>query len=305
MSTFISFKYDDVLGINGRKNVPEALLITENSSPILLILRLLSGSIKVTNNLNGKVISCEKNFFLTDFQNFKSEWKSGFPKLISETLSLQDLSNFIDANKNVNKDFYRYILAELSHYVYESKKGSHTTAFIYIYRLLEKIAYAMPLIYTSKTQDFIQSFSYLRDLMTGNSEKKELGFFKKFVSVLFKDDPILLTSIDINIEIENEVIQRQIYNTYKKISDESMIHEDTIEPTKFSVKFTEMGSFIISLRNRFFHNMNEHSNNIQSSNVADADSLFEPVNDQCIHWIANIILMIISHSISEHQRIRG
>jgi hypothetical protein len=304
MTIFVAFTYEEVLTENGKRNLRPNLLVDENSSWLLIIIRLLSGSIKLTNNYSNTEVLCRKNYFTNDLKSFGQDWGKMFPKLIAETLTSNDLSDFINVNKHTNKIFYQNILSEISHFTYESKKGSHTAAFIYIYRLLEKIAYAIPLIYTSRTQDFIQSFNQLKELMTSNSEKKELGFFKKFIEVLYKDDPILITSVDMVTYDGNTDIQKQIFKVLKNTIDESIIHEDTVDPVKLSVKYDDMGSFIISIRNRFFHNMNDHVKNIQSKDVPDSDLIFMAINDRALQWISNIFLEVLSHSLSEHLRIR-
>lgn len=304
MSTFEAFTYEEVLSDNGRNGLSPILLVDEHSPHLLLTIRLLSGSVKLINNYSNTEILCRKNYFRSDLKSYGQNWGKQFPKLIAPTINSNDISDFLTANKLRNKIFYQNILSEISHFIYETKKGSHTTAFIYIYRLLEKIAYAFPLIYSSKTNDFIQSFNYLKQLMSGASEKKELGFFKKFIDVLYKDNPVLLTSIDISIYEGNIYIQEQIFHVIKNILDEDIIHEDTLEPSKLSVKYGDMGNFIITIRNRFFHNMNDHAKNIQSKNVADSDLIFLSVNDCALKWISAVLLEVLSFSISQDMQTR-
>lgn len=195
-------------------------------------------------------------------------------------------------------------MSEVSQFILHNERGSYTSAFIYIYRILEKISYAFPLIYASKSQDFLSSFNQLKELMVGDKEKKELGFFKVFIDMLYKGNVISDTSIDIYIRTDDSTVQEQMYKILKDISGNSVMHEDSIEFEKFSIKFCEMGSFIINIRNRFFHNLNSSSNNIQSHKIVDSDEFFSFINPMAMHWISLVFLEVITYSLSEFQSYR-
>ena len=122
--------------------------------------------------------------------------------------------------------------------------------------------------------------------------------------MLYKNSPIFLTSVDIQIYDGNSEIQQQIFDELKRVVDERILHEDTINPSKLSIKYGEMGSFIITVRNRFFHNMNGHRKNIQSSNIADSDLLFVAINDLAMQWVSIVLLGVLTHSVSEFLKIK-
>ncbi len=306
MATYKSFSFYEGLTTKGQENIPTSLIINDQSPEILLIIRLLSGSIKLKHNYSDTTITCNTNYFSSDLKNYGQKWKKKFPELISEDIELTDIGNYIHANRYLNKAFYKQVLYEICHCFYSSKKKSDTTSFIFVYRLLEKIAFAFPLIYASKTQDFIKSFNDLKKLMTDDTEKKELGFFKRFVTELYKNDAIFNTSIDIPFtNLENTEIKEQLFNEIKRVLDPKIIHDNTIELDQLSIKFQDMGSFIITIRNRFFHNMNGGADNIKSEKIVDSDELFHLINNLALQWIATIFLGIFSHSISEFEKIKN
>ncbi|MEI8625984.1 hypothetical protein P4S67_18785 [Pseudoalteromonas sp. B137] len=252
MAQYVTFSYSDSLPQRILRQVPERLKISGTRDPeVLLILRLLSGNVELTHNYSSEQVKSRVNYFSSDFSAF-SNWKREFPILLSEDVTAQDLSVFIDNTKYSNKAFYSGILSEISHFLLHNKKGSHTSAFIYIYRILEKISYAFPLIYASKSQDFLKSFNQLKDLMIGDKDKKELGFFKVFVKKLYEEDSIVDTSVDVFLNTSNSQVKEQMYKTLKEVSGNSILHEDSTEFDKLSIKYCEMGSFIINVRNRFF-----------------------------------------------------
>jgi len=224
---------------------------------------------------------------------------------LQEDVTAEDVSVFIDKTQHINRKFYSGVLSELSHFILHDKEGSHTSAFIYIYRILEKISYAFPLIYASKSQDFLQSFSQLKDLMVSDTPKKELGFFKTFIKMLYKDDSISDTSVDIYIETSNSDVREQMYKSLKAVSGDSILHEDSIECDKLSIKYCEMGSFIINVRNRFFHNLNGGISNIESNKIVDSDELFSFINPMAMYWLSMVFLEVTTYSLSQFQSHRN
>ncbi|MEA5452967.1 hypothetical protein VB780_30630 [Leptolyngbya sp. CCNP1308] len=159
------FEYSEIFSGAELGKIPESLRISgERDAEILLILRLLSGSANLKHSSRGKVIKQRQNYFVSDFKSYPKNWGKKFPKLIGESVSDEDLSLYIETTKFNNRNFYKGILSEMSHYFMHANSGSHTTAFIYLYRLLENISYCFPLIYVSKTNDFKNSYSFLKSL---------------------------------------------------------------------------------------------------------------------------------------------
>lgn len=301
MARYNTFSYADNLQQRIYTQLPQSLKISGNRDPeILLILRLLSGNVELTHNYSNIVIKSRVNYFSSDFTRFNN-WKSEFPCLFSEDTTSDDISVFIENTKYVNRSFYSTILSEISQFILHSKRGSHTSAFIYVYRILEKISYAFPLIYASKTQDFLKSFGQLKDLMVGDSEKKELGFFKTFVNMLYKDDSISDTSVDIKFDTTDSDVREQMFKSIKEVIGNAIIHADTIEFDMLSIKYCDMGSFIINVRNRFFHNLNGGAKNIESDKIVDSDELFSFINPMTMYWLAMLFLQVTSYSLSEFQ----
>jgi hypothetical protein len=308
MARIQSFRYREIFDSVELEKLPESLKIHgERDVEILLILRLLSGSVNLEHTSRGKVIKQRQNYFVSDFKNYPKNWGKKFSRLIGESISDEDLALYIDATRFSNRAFYKGILFEISHYFMHTKSSSHTTAFIYLYRLLENISYCFPLIYISKTNDFKDSYSFLKALMSEDKSKKdkekgELGFFRTFVDRLYSGDPIRETSIDLVIDVESEDIQNAFYNSLKDLCDPKIISENNEEPKCLSIKYCDMGGFLITIRNKFFHNLNDRGMNLGSESIVDSDLLFSLINKQGLQWIATILLGVISYNLSEFQR---
>lgn len=295
------FSYSECLPATTLSRIPEKLKINGSHDPeILLIIRLLSGAIKLKHKYSSTKISQTENYFLADFRGYARYWDRDFPELIDEDYNAEQLSHFVDSQRFSNRSFYKNILSELSYFFYYQKKQTHSSAFIFLYRALEHISYALPLIYVSKTDDFKSTFDSLKRLMITNPG--ELGFFKKFIDTVYQNDSIRESSVDFDISLTTEIEQRNMFNLLYGLCKPAIIADSTEDPRKLSIKYTEVGVFLITIRNRFFHYTNGQEN-IESSNIADIDVLFSLINKKFLYWIATIILAVISHNAIQFEQI--
>lgn len=303
MAINFPFDYIDSFSEPTQRSMPEILRISgENDPEILLILRLLSGAIKFKHKKYSSVITQKENYFSSDFRGYSSKWSNKFPKLIYDECDSNYLAEYIEKTKFKNRGFYKGFLCELSNFYYYKNNGSHTTAFLYLYRALEYISYAFPLIYVSKTDDFFKTFSYLKDLMRESKESGEIGFFKVFINKLYDGDAIKDSSIDFLMALDTVDEQLQIFNILHNNCKADMIGDSTDSPRTLSINYTEVGSFIITIRNRFFHYKNGETKNIDSYEIIDSDILFSLINKQCMYWLATVFLGVLSHNIQEVRR---
>lgn len=298
MASCFPFEYFECLSDTVLSKLPERLLVKEKDNPeLLLILRLLSGVLTLEHVSSTKRIYQKDNYFSSDLKGISRSWSNSFPELLGEGYTAEKLSMYIESSKFKNRKFYKNILSELSYFFYYQKIKVHSSAFVYLYRALEHVSYAFPLIYVSKTDDFSGSYRFLKDLMSGEKEKGELGFLKKFVNTIYRDDSIRESSVDFDITLSSE--QEHIFGLLKSLCRDNMISDSTVEPQTLSIKYTEVGSFFILIRNRFFHFMNGGANNIETSRLSDIDLLFGLLNKSFLYWLSTLLLAVVSHNALE------
>lgn len=306
MTSSNPFSYSECFSDRVLNRVPETLQIKgRGDSEVLLIVRLLSGAINVGHISSAKNYKQRENYFLSDLRGYAQSWDRNFPGLIAENYSAEQFAEYLESTKGINRKFYKNILGELSYYFHYQKKGVHSSAFIFLYRTLEHIAYALPLTYVSKTEDFSKTFNFLKDLVSSDKNANELGFFKSFIITMYDGDPISESSIDFPIAVDTESEQKKIFNLLYRLCKGGWLAESTENPRVLSLKFTEVGGFIQTIRNRFFHYMNGGARNIESSNISDIDTLFSLVNKKCLYWIATVFLAVISHNAIEFEKMKA
>ena len=225
---------------------------------------------------------------------------SKLEKFFEEDYTINDLS-LILSNRlitNRNKNFYSNLLNEFANFFYNTNKKDHTLAFLHIYRILEYTSYTFPLIYSLNTKDYVNSFENLRTLFSGDKEKGELKVFKEFIFEIFgKQKYYERLSIDIDIVAELPEYSERIYKTLITICDNEIFESaKNVENKKVSIKFIHFSSFIITIRNRFFHLKNSQSNNIHSIDIVDANHFFSLINSKCAYFMSMVTFEVIKKS---------
>ena len=275
-----------------QENTRNEFLRIENSTSILNIFRLISGTINIKDIYTNKIYKLRNNHikFPTEV-NTKLSSKiivNNFP----EEVTLNDLNNYFKKAKS-NLKFYKSIEAELIKCIIAYEDNKTLESFFYLYRIIEGISYSIPLIYVSKKSDYNKTYSDLQSFF-GKDKDGELSFFKRFVSETFKDEDFYKSNIDIDLlEIETEEIRAKYYSIYlKRMSEKHIVSKNENELIK--IKFIGFYDFLIELRNRFFHNSKgSWQENLESTELLYPDLFFKPLIKHGINWISLIIFEII------------
>lgn len=274
--------------------------IKPTSSELVLIFRVLSGTCQITNLNSDDTTSLSANFFFSDFRE-NSLSDLSFLDGFDEGISLQDYEKRVTDNGVKNRKFYKSFLSELASCVYHEKSSRHTAAYVHLYRAYEHLSYAFPMIYASRTEDYVGTFENLRKWMSGSSQDGNIGelrFHKNFIATLFKGSPELQTTVDIHITTKQEYKETIFKALAEKVAGWHAAENyspATQKPDKLAIPFLEFHSFLVTLRNRFFHYSNARNDNIGLDDIVEADLLFSFVNKAALNYIATIFHGIIKH----------
>lgn len=305
------FEYIEIIPESFFDENSESLRLRNETASKILLLRGIIGSVKLRHVFTGNEFEQQ-----IDYLDLGQSRRSIHPIERLKGYLFEDPDATMDDFFKLfqdrillyqNSNFFKRLELEFNNFYYYQSKSSYTTAFAYIYRILEKISYAFPLIYASKTNDFEGTFKHLRDYFSGinvgDKQKGELGFFKRFIKVVFKNDPLADASVTIIVEGGTDDVQQHFFQAFKKACPETSVYDstDTYEPRRLSVKFTEFSSFIINIRNRFFHLLSSGQPNLQSEDIPDADHFFKMINHQCMYWLSIITLEIFKHGLSRRK----
>ena len=289
------FEYIDPLSEDKIKKLPEFLRVTRATNEVLLF-RFLLGHLDFKIS-NGQVKKRCENYFLLPFQHSPKLVYCEIEKSINDFFSTEanafqlanfqeELHNYLDSNRK-NSDIYEVVLFEISSYI-DTYQTSPSAAFTHLYRCLEFLSYCFPLIYASKSRNYKGSFSDLRKFLSGDSSG-ELKFFGKFLCTCFEKEPAILNYIfEIDVVLSSSI--DALKSDLKRISKSSFPYD--FDNGVLRLKFEDMLSLFITIRNRYFHMLVGQGQENFESNKYNIEEFFKCINPHLLNWIAMIIQKI-------------
>lgn len=203
---------------------------------------------------------------------------------------------FISATSSDNRSFFRDLLGEYTNYFIQTKKENHTAAFIFLYRILERLSYSTPLLYCSTKSDYIGTFNDLKALFDSQATG-ELGLFRKFIN---QGKFIENVKLDITYTIDfcsANGYQSKYFDLVTKHYTDFPLQDKAI--SQVSIEFRKVSSLIIQLRNRFFHSKTgEQKENIRIEEVIDSDEFFSCLNKTFCSFLSIVTLQTIAKTYS-------
>lgn len=255
-----------------------------------LILRLLLGTATVSR---GSIKGRQK----IDYSSLPSIPQTKSPSVaIKDFLASYavggDLVRFIRVTVPDNRDFYREILNEFINFHLQNVQGRHTGAFIFLYRILERISYSVPLLYASTQTDYIGTFNDLKAILNADV-KGELGLFNKFLSQGKFIDKLKL---QVNQKISFASASGHGISHFNLVC-EKFDKFSSFDPNmqEVEIKLRDIPNFLITIRNRFFHSgIGDWKKNITLVEMPDPDEFFGKINPIIISFLSIVVLHTIS-----------
>lgn len=282
------FKYKELNFHSSRKQK----WMDGNISPQILLIYLLLGKISPCD-VDQKVYLQNLNYFsIPPVEQSDSFNNSLFNLLISNDLNISSRLFFSKINYS-NSKFYLDILAEFHYYFHLYGKKNYEASFLFLYRIMERFSYAIPLLYSRINNNYYGSFESFKKMFTtiGN-DGKEIGFFSNFIKdnpeFLSPYDP-LITKISFNFsQYEDKDKFIQVFTTHCS----SLCYIDEYSSI-VEVEMKQLIDFFVTLRNRIFHyRFGDGKNNIKFSSMKNPQYLFKILSEGIANYLAIICLRI-------------
>lgn len=265
-----------------------------------VLFRTLLGGVRIDLK-TGKSAVQTRNFFILDCPA-RSGFSLGpdvlraFPGLgmqdrngqyLSYTV-IKSLAKFFSAT-GTNKGFFEVLLNELARSFVASENGSDLSAFVYVYRALEHMSYALPFFHARNATNYVKAFNDLRNLIA--SGDGELKFCDKFIGNIFASDPVCagykyLLAFD---PVYWNGFEKYLKSTHSKYCG--------FKPGYIEIDFLKAFGFLVDVRNKFFHHLSGSNQSASSKEVVDADAYFRPINQVAWSIIALVLGKMIASEI--------
>lgn len=271
------------------KNIPGSLLLLPSPPKKQYheqLISLLCGTLIL--QYKTKSIEQQIDYFSSQdsdgtFTAYKTRQR--YDNYIQNKLNLDNakLNTFINQNR-INSGLYENLLSEFSYFFYYQHQKNYLSGFVHLYRVLEYMSLTMPLIVISTQNNYQGAFSHIKQFF-GSEKIEELGFFKKFVTVVFE-------SVEQQESIVFPFESGKTFDTSEyKVLNKIGINSYEYDYQKMTIKFIDMIDFIVTVRNRFFHFKIGGAQNIQSFDF-DVEKFFQLINQQICYFLAKIFFKI-------------
>jgi hypothetical protein len=192
-----------------------------------------------------------------------------------------------------NREFWEELKAELCLCLVAEFNKRHVESFLYLYRTLELVSIALPLVYASSEPDYKKSMMFLKSL-SSNDRDSDLTVFRQFVSNAEKLGGYQSLMIDFSYRTSDaewidEVVRQ--FNAYI-FSDKSIKSNIMEGGVGFQVAFSSMPLFIIAVRNRLFHN-SKTGDNFRLDYIGGASGLCRILVQPALYWFSLVLIEII------------
>lgn len=262
----------------------------KTAHPLITCARILSGSSAVA--YNERVIRLTENWLKKDEPAYSA---LKIARYISEEATKDKLVLLLNSYRRSNVAFFKKLETEIIQIVLFHKLERNTECFLHIYRCVEYISDAVPVLYLDKVNNFSESI----DIINSIAENKvgELGALSK-VCKLIADKDETFENLNFTIDLsktsaaDSSNIKKQ-FNMINLTSDSDWI-DDAME-----VPYSKMTDFIVTVRNRSFHYMRKQSN-IDFSKTGGANTLFSVVNNAAMEWLAIIYFQLLESLYNRH-----
>ncbi|HEX8264718.1 MAG TPA: hypothetical protein VF596_04795 [Pyrinomonadaceae bacterium] len=258
-----------------------------------LILRLLTGTIDIECQKTGRVIQQRNNYSTLVYTPNRRAYKRILESAIP--CSLSDYDRHTRATLRHNLSLYRDIYFEFCGYFYLRDIENELGAFVHLYRVLERIAYCLPLMWAAKAQDYKKTFDTLKKYF---SEPKigELKVLKKFITD-FIDVTERHTHATLNITSIHADWQSRYYRAiYEIVRDWDSLVSSTPD-TQIIVHFEAILNLAIIIRNNYFHALTGQAESFDSEQIIDNNEFFAIFNENLVNWLAFLIFQIFENEL--------
>ena len=268
---------------------PRVLMVDDNSPNSYKIFRLFTGQVKLSCEDSLREYEVRKNALAFHYESIDSSFAQTIARYIIDDEDIDSicwLGNIVQKPnlKRKNIKYFQELFDEICAYHLAVSAHNYVQAFVHEYRMIEYIAYAYPLIYAMRSQDFYMTFSNLEKYVK-NEGRGELGFFQNAISKIFEGSDIFSTSFDISLaSIGNTNIRNNYMSIFSTRIKQEWLHESTSDSI-FAIKFNSVGSVLIELRNKIFHHSVNTSNNILSSELLDINLFMKLITPTFFTWL--------------------
>jgi hypothetical protein len=290
----LRFEPIEALPLRVAKNLPTSLQVS--TRPVFyksLILRLLTGTINIECKKTSKVIEQRNNYSTLSYTANIAAFKKSLT--IAIPCNLTTYNKHIKRTLNNNYSFHRDVYFEFCGYFFQRAEGNEIGAFVHLYRVLERIAYCLPLLWAAKAQDYKGTFELLKSYFN-DPKIGELKILKHFITD-FVDETFRKIHVTLNVHSIHPDWQKRYYKALFGLVQGSPSLVSSTPDSQIIIHFEALLDLMIIVRNSYFHALTGHSKSFNCEQVVDNNEFFAILNEASANWLSFLIIQIYEYEL--------
>ncbi len=276
--------------------------VRSNGVPVFECLRLLTGALDVEHKPSSKVAKHRYCYLSQKSRRLSVNTIEKIVELAFDgDLSAEEVGTYLTKSANTNRAFWEELRTELCFCLSAKKKQRHVEAFLHLYRIFELVSVALPLIYATKVSDFRDAVRFIKSL-SKNERDQDLSILRYFSEEISKSGSFSGLSIDYSFE-EIESSARAYLRTQLDsfvLSSANIFHTGFEIPNDgVSIEFKSVSSFMVSCRNRLFHNAISNEN-FKLDGMQGSNAICSILIDPGLYWFSLVLSEIMKAEASRY-----
>jgi hypothetical protein len=290
------------------RGIGKLVHLSETLPEILKTIRILAGTVVLTYEFGGESrgIRLRENYIRFDEEIKYGHLDDIFPYIFEDGIPDEnELAKIFDSIKYLNIEFYREVRQEISYAVFSLEKERFTESFLYLYRTLERISAACPLLFVSREVDFRAAHSFLNGFFLGSKMPGELKILDNFLKNYSKRNEMFRDAVlEIKMPDNGNFMNKEIFEQWNLIKEEGKL--DLYIDDEFGViscPYPDVPSLVASIRNRVFHNEGGRRN-VSLAKIGGSEPFFKICTRPILRWFSYLFVDFAKWQIDAAQRLR-
>ncbi|MCF2904633.1 hypothetical protein L0666_06520 [Octadecabacter sp. CECT 8868] len=276
--------------------------VRSNGVPVFECLRLLTGSLDVEHKPSSKIVKHRFCYLSQKSRRLSGNTTEKIVELAFDgDLSAIDAGTYLTRSASTNRAFWEELKTEICFCLSAKKKHRHVEAFLHLYRVFELVSVALPLIYATKVADFRDAVRFIKSL-SKNERDQDLSILRYFSEEISKSGSFSDLSIDYSFDEFDASARAHLRSQLDSfvLSNANISHTGFASPNDgVSIEFKSVSSFMVSCRNRLFHNAISNEN-FKLDGMQGSNTICSILIDPGLYWFSLVLTEIMKAEASRY-----
>jgi hypothetical protein len=268
--------------------------LNDRGVPVFECIRLVCGTVNIHNKMTDQ-LSKSRYCFLTQTKRriSNSMIKDIISSIFENDLTLDDAKSFLTKGAVDNREFWEDLKAEICLCLASRIADRPVEAFLYLYRIIELVSLALPLVYASSQPDYRKALVFIKSLSENNRDG-DLSIFRSFVKSAEKSGGYDDVFIDFIISGSTNELRTETKRQFEQlvINDKGINSKFSDDGSVLSISFSSMPLFFVQCRNRLFHN-SQSGQNFKLDALNGASELCKMLIDSTLYWFSLVLIEVV------------